>query len=511
MQSILDLQNIGQAVMRGQTSQSDSPQPDQAFLKVFERQNTRVETLARRAKDVNTKSPVSPNSERDPAQKPSGSSRPEKAESTASNRSHSPQHHQSDRDSKAPPDKQRVDSPAETVSESSRPLKEKTSAVANGETDPAADQSTEGIVLVGGQQSGPSPSPTSGIDVLAVNAVSLEGPVEASVEAGVEGRAEEGATLVVNLPLQTDQFDGAALTAPLATGSSAGLLSVEDTVTDASASYLNGAAPLLGKGGPNKFVTIDGAAAPTELGSGSLKSLQSGTSPYPAEQLVVQDSKQSLEGSSPDALLKTPYSGLKLDGISDKPLQAKLAQLEPLAQNASGIVVDDERISSEDKLKSGFSVSTAAALMSKDISGARVQMPVSISFGKPEWAGMVAERSAMMAAQKLSFAELQLDPPELGPLQVRVQVQNDQVSVSFVSGNAGVREALDQTATRLRELCDQQGLNLVDVDVSDHSQQQAESDAERGSESGGTPSMEEAEQVDNPLDIIAQGGIDYYA
>ncbi|VUD56401.1 Flagellar hook-length control protein [Thalassocella blandensis] len=151
-----------------------------------------------------------------------------------------------------------------------------------------------------------------------------------------------------------------------------------------------------------------------------------------------------------------------------------------------------------------------------NVAGAKPVFPVNVSFGQPEWAGMVAERSAMMAAQSIKFAELQLDPPELGPLQVKVSVNHDnQASISFVSANAHVREALDLNSSRLRELLQEQGVDLVDVDVSD---QQSYSQGETGEQAGGSNSSVSGE--DTALDeettqqtwiVSARSGVDYYA
>ena len=103
---------------------------------------------------------------------------------------------------------------------------------------------------------------------------------------------------------------------------------------------------------------------------------------------------------------------------------------------------------------------------------------VRAALGQPQWQTAVAERVMTMAAQRLSSAEIQLDPPELGHLQVRVTLNQEQAHVSFVSHHAAVREALDQTAYRLRDMFENEGFNLVDVDVSDQSfsgdQQQSE-------------------------------------
>lgn len=90
--------------------------------------------------------------------------------------------------------------------------------------------------------------------------------------------------------------------------------------------------------------------------------------------------------------------------------------------------------------------------------------------GTDAWGRDIGEKVLWMAAQNLTEAEIQLDPPELGPLQARISVQNDQAQVSFTSNSALVRDALDQTAHRLRDMFSSEGLNLVDVNVSDQQQ-----------------------------------------
>lgn len=114
--------------------------------------------------------------------------------------------------------------------------------------------------------------------------------------------------------------------------------------------------------------------------------------------------------------------------------------------------------------------------------------------GQPQWHTAIAERVAIMASQRITSAEIQLDPPELGQLQVRVSVNQEQTHVSFVSQHAVVREALDQTAFRLREMFTAEGLNLVDVDVSGESfQQQREAQRQQRGDDYSGPQGEEPE------------------
>ena len=94
---------------------------------------------------------------------------------------------------------------------------------------------------------------------------------------------------------------------------------------------------------------------------------------------------------------------------------------------------------------------------------------VPVAVGKPGWSDAVMQRVMWMSSQNVNRVDIALDPPELGPLQVRIVTQSDQTSVVFTSNNGSVREALDQSLPRLREMLEGQGLNLTDVNVSDQS------------------------------------------
>lgn len=121
-------------------------------------------------------------------------------------------------------------------------------------------------------------------------------------------------------------------------------------------------------------------------------------------------------------------------------------------------------------------------------------MRVQVAFGQTQWSEALAERTAWLASQQIHSADLQLDPPELGPLQVRISVHQDQAVVSFVSANPQVRDALDQSMARLRELLQEQGMQLVDAGVSD----------QHRDDSSETAASEQDEQLDAITDISVE-------
>lgn len=75
------------------------------------------------------------------------------------------------------------------------------------------------------------------------------------------------------------------------------------------------------------------------------------------------------------------------------------------------------------------------------------------------------ERLQFMLVNGQNSAEIQLDPPELGSLQVRVTTRHEQTSVIFVAPNTAVRDALEQQLPRLRDTLEGAGLQLQNANV----------------------------------------------
>ncbi|AYC32533.1 flagellar hook-length control protein FliK [Pseudomonas cavernae] len=141
------------------------------------------------------------------------------------------------------------------------------------------------------------------------------------------------------------------------------------------------------------------------------------------------------------------------------------------------------------------------------------------------WSEAVVDRVMWLSSQNLKSAEIQLDPTELGRLEVRIHMAQDQTQVTFASPNAGVRDALEGQMHRLRDMFAQQGMNLPDVNVSDQSlnrgwQGQGQGESGRGASQfrGGGEHFGADEEVSLSVSEIrssAGGGgrslVDYYA
>ena len=102
-----------------------------------------------------------------------------------------------------------------------------------------------------------------------------------------------------------------------------------------------------------------------------------------------------------------------------------------------------------------------------------------------EWAGEVGQRLLMMVSSKIKSAEIHLNPKELGPMEVRIRMHEDKAHVVFTSQVAQTREALEQAVPRLREMLDQNGVTLGNVNVQDHGAQHSHQRQQPDQHAGG--------------------------
>ncbi|MFP5507333.1 MAG: flagellar hook-length control protein FliK [Gammaproteobacteria bacterium] len=168
--------------------------------------------------------------------------------------------------------------------------------------------------------------------------------------------------------------------------------------------------------------------------------------------------------------------------------------------------------------------SVQGAMPQDALAGARAPLPTTLPstlldtpFRQPGWDQALSERVMWVANQKFQGAEIKLNPPQLGPIEVRVQLQHEQAHISFTAQHASVRDALEAALPRLREMFNANGFNLVDVNVSQHSFAEQQRQAQAGNRSqialGGVDSDAEP-VVHTELTRSAaalRGGIDLFA
>ena len=83
-----------------------------------------------------------------------------------------------------------------------------------------------------------------------------------------------------------------------------------------------------------------------------------------------------------------------------------------------------------------------------------------INIVRPEGHQQLVEKVRWMMGQNNLQADIRLDPPELGSMKIRVNLSGEAASVNFVVQSQQAREVLEQATPRLKELLEEQGIEL---------------------------------------------------
>jgi flagellar hook-length control protein FliK len=98
-----------------------------------------------------------------------------------------------------------------------------------------------------------------------------------------------------------------------------------------------------------------------------------------------------------------------------------------------------------------------------------IQLTVNMPLANNAWADEFSQKIVWVATQHGQSAELHLNPPQLGPLDVLIKVNGDQATALFTSPHAVVRDAIEQALPKLREMLADNGIMLGNTTVSDQS------------------------------------------
>lgn len=143
---------------------------------------------------------------------------------------------------------------------------------------------------------------------------------------------------------------------------------------------------------------------------------------------------------------------------------------------------------------------------------------IDVPVGHAEWGDKLVGKLSWLTARNMSVAEIHLTPPDMGPMEVRVRVQNEQASITVHSANPVVRDQLELHSHRLRDMLGEQGLALAGFDVSDSSQRQpGQQDSDGGQGAGSATASRLDDDSDGEpvssgmLDLSWKGEVDIFA
>lgn len=234
----------------------------------------------------------------------------------------------------------------------------------------------------------------------------------------------------------------------------------------------------------------------------------------------ASDSGKKSEDQDVDALISQEMEGLD----SLKPKEEKLFGQN--AQQAAPIARVDSHTSSATQVinESTRSEQSLDSLLNMIQSDTTIQTPKVltpqqsevISIYRKDFSNAVKEKVMVMINQKIQQVDIQLDPPEMGNIQVRVNLQNEQAVVTFNVQNQQAKEALEQNMGKLKDMLAQTGVDVGDANVNQQSNSQGDNLGNDGSSQSNGSQLEQSEDLmagAQQLNVLkaSSTGVDYYA
>lgn len=214
-------------------------------------------------------------------------------------------------------------------------------------------------------------------------------------------------------------------------------------------------------------------ALPKEVG-GELKlaapadvAIDRGTAPA-LENVKLTQTSDGTQTTVPNAQLQAAAPA-KLAGFEQKLAEALpgVAEVQTMPQQAA-------------------SVAQMASSATTSIRQATEQVRLDTPMKDQAWPAEFGQKVVWLATQDKQSAQLTLNPPQLGPIEISLNVKNDQATAVFASASAEVREAIESALPRLREMLAGVGVELGQTNVSAESFQQARDDHQGSRNNAGT-------------------------
>ena len=131
-------------------------------------------------------------------------------------------------------------------------------------------------------------------------------------------------------------------------------------------------------------------------------------------------------------------------------------------------------------------------------------LQIDIPLSDPEFGQALGDRVLWMNGRNVHGAEIRLNPAELGPLRVKITVEDGAANVAFNAQHSVTREAIEQALPRLREMLAESGLSFGGASVSDEGVAQEQAGVDDSVFEGVSDSGAEADTASDDASAVVQ-------
>ncbi|MFC4161694.1 flagellar hook-length control protein FliK [Chitinimonas lacunae] len=152
----------------------------------------------------------------------------------------------------------------------------------------------------------------------------------------------------------------------------------------------------------------------------------------------------------------------------------------------------------------------------RQVEATRPQTSLYQPVGSEGWDRALGQKVVMMVDNNHQEVDMQLNPPNLGPLEVKLSLDRNEATLTFVAAHQPVREALQASLPRLNEMLAESGIQLGNVNI-ELGGRQTEQEREGGQRQGGRgnngredESLSTAPPVSRRLAMVGPGNVNLF-
>lgn len=193
---------------------------------------------------------------------------------------------------------------------------------------------------------------------------------------------------------------------------------------------------------------------------------------------------------------KSEATLLTVNNTDQTAVSAKSANLSLPLHTANGTARNETAISgifsqtghSEQKEAAPGSTAVVMPNIQGSSAPANNAQAVTSPIGSSAWPNEFSQKITWMSNQQNHSAELHLNPPDLGPLNVVLKMSDNQLTVQFTSAHSAVRDAVENALPKLREVLADNQIMLGNATVSDQPPRDRNGGGNMNQGSGNAPS-----------------------
>jgi flagellar hook-length control protein FliK len=158
---------------------------------------------------------------------------------------------------------------------------------------------------------------------------------------------------------------------------------------------------------------------------------------------------------------------------------------------------------------------TPSAVISTDAKPITMTMQTTYSAANKEWSENFSRNIALMTMSRNNLAEIRMDPPDLGAIQVKISHTGTETNLQFQVSHNDTRQAIEASIQRLKESMAEQGFTNVNVDIqhgeqSENKQQQQNASLAKSNSSDLDENLQQQTSI-LQLQNLSSSGVDFFA